>query len=92
MCGLPADQKNELIIDLIRELETGREEVSRYIPKYLGRMMCQLPEYEFRESMQVLEELVRSDNTLAAMSALTTLTVVLIHRNDDAVLNGSLAF
>ena len=83
--GLPADQKNELIIDLIRELETGREEVSRYIPKYLGRMMCQLPEYEFRESMQVLEELVRSDNTLAAMSALTTLTVVLIHRNDDAV-------
>lgn len=37
------------MIDLIRELETGREEVSRYIPKFLGRMLCQLPDSAFDE-------------------------------------------
>lgn len=81
--GLPADQKNELIIDLIRELETGREEVSRYIPKFLGRMMCQLPNYEFDESMQSLTDMVHSENTLAAMSALTTMGVVFSNKRED---------
>ena len=80
---LPADQKNELIIDLIRELETGREEVSRYIPKFLGRMMCQLPAYEFEETMQSMADLVHSENTLAAMSALTTMGVVLANKQED---------
>ena len=80
---LPADQKNELIIDLIRELETGREEVSRYIPKFLGRMMCQLPTYEFEETMHSLSDLVHSENSLAAMSALTTLGVILANKQED---------
>lgn len=77
---LPADQQNELMIDLIRELETGREEVSRYIPKFLGRMLCQLPDSAFDECLQSLAELVHSDNTLAAMAALTTLAVVLANQ------------
>ena len=69
MCRTACRPEKRTDLDLIRELETGREEVSRYIPKYLGRMMCQLPEYEFRESMQVLEELVRSDNPSRALRA-----------------------
>lgn len=81
---LPADQQNELMIDLIRELETGREEVSRYIPKFLGRMLCQQPASAFAESLQSLAELVRADNTLAATAALTTLAVVLTNQNGDA--------
>ena len=68
------------MIDLIRELETGREEVSRYIPKFLGRMLCQLPDSAFDECLQSLAELVHSDNTLAAMAALTTLAVVLANQ------------
>lgn len=85
---LPTDQQNELMIDLIRELETGRDEVSRYIPANLGKMLCRLPAHEFAEGMQALEELVRSDNNRAATSALATLAAVLTDRSDDSRVAG----
>lgn len=75
--SLPTDQKNELAINLIRELEAGRDEVSRFIPRHLGQMLCQLPSHEFGECLQLLAELVRSNNTRSAMAALSTLGYLL---------------
>lgn len=85
--ALPTDQKNELVINLIRELETGRDEVSRFIPRHLGQMLCQLPRHEFGECLQLLEDLVRSNNTRAAMAALSTLGYLLtaMHGSDNAI-------
>ncbi len=38
--GLLVDQINEIVIDLTRELESGQEQISRFIPPYLGRLFC----------------------------------------------------
>lgn len=37
---LLVDQINEIGIDLTRELESGQEQISRFIPPYLGRLLC----------------------------------------------------
>lgn len=79
---LPTDQQNELMINLIRELETGRDEVSRFIPRHLGKMLSQLPKREFSECLQALEDLVRSNNHHAAMAALSTLGYLLTSLQD----------
>ncbi len=78
LCALlPTDQKNELAINLIRELEAGREEIARFLPRHLGKILCLLPRREFLECLQVLEELIRSENTRAAMASVSTLGYVL---------------
>lgn len=74
---LSMDQLNEIVVDLIRELETGQEEVSRYIPRYLGPLLCRLPRKELEESMTFLEEFVRATSVSPARAALLTLGEVL---------------
>lgn len=85
--SLPTDQKNELAINLIRELETRRDEVSRFIPRHLGQLLCQLPSQEFNECLQQLEDLIRSNNSRAAVAALSTLGYLLtaMRGRDDAI-------
>jgi hypothetical protein len=55
---LSVDHINEITIDLLRELETGQNEISYVIPPYLGRLMCMLPEKEMWEAETFLEDLV----------------------------------
>ena len=74
---LSVDQKNEIMVDLLRELETGQNEISGYIPPYLGRLICSVPEKEMDEGIDYLEALLRAENTRAARAALSTLCVVL---------------
>lgn len=74
---LTMDQQNEIVVDLIRELETGQEEVSRYIPQYLGALLCRLPVKEFEEGLVFLEDFVRASNVSSARAALLTLGVIL---------------
>lgn len=74
---LTIDQRNEIMIDLLRELETGQNEISGYIPPYLGRLICGVPEKEMDEGIDYLEGLIRASNTRAARAALTTLCAVL---------------
>ncbi len=74
---LTMDQLNEIVVDLIRELETGQEEVSRYIPRYAGKLLCRLPVKEFEESLGFLEDFVRATSVTPARAALLTLGVVL---------------
>lgn len=74
---LSVDQKNEIMVDLLRELETGQNEISGYIPPYLGRLVCSVPEKEMDEGIDYLEGLLRAANTRAARAALSTLCAVL---------------
>ena len=74
---LTVDHVNEITIDLLRELETGQEQISYVIPPYLGRLMCMLPEKELWEAEQFLEDLVRGAATRPARVALHAIGVVL---------------
>lgn len=70
---LTVDQRNEIAVDLIRELENGQEQIARFIPQYLGRLICTLPEKEICEAVTFLEELLRSGTVRPATPALRTL-------------------
>ncbi|NLI54826.1 MAG: cytidyltransferase-related domain protein [Clostridiales bacterium] len=74
---LSVDQRNEILVDLLRELETGQNEISNYIPPYLGRLFCTVPDKEMDEGIDYLEGLLRAENTRAARAALSTLCAVL---------------
>jgi nicotinic acid mononucleotide adenylyltransferase len=74
---LSIDQRNEIMIDLLRELETGQNEISGYIPPYLGKLICSVPEKEMDEGIDYLEGLLRASNARAARAALSTLCTVL---------------
>ena len=74
---LRADQRNEIVIDLIRELESGQDPVARYIPPFLGDLICSLPAKEMAECTDLLEAMVRSSNIRPARFALSTLGAML---------------
>ena len=74
---LTMDQQNEIVVDLLRELETGHEEVSRYIPRYLGTLLCRLGVKELEEGLVFLEGFVRASNVRSARASLLTLGVIL---------------
>ncbi|MBR6119476.1 MAG: hypothetical protein IKQ04_04065 [Oscillospiraceae bacterium] len=74
---LPLDQQNEIIVDLIRELETGQDEISVYIPRYLGQLMIRLPRKELEECLDYLRGLIRSSTERTATASLYTLGQIL---------------
>ena len=71
--ALLVDQINEIVIDLTRELESGQEQISRFIPPYLGRLLCMLPDKELRESLGSVEALACGASIRPARVALYTL-------------------
>lgn len=71
--ALTVDQRNEIAVDLMRELENGQEQIARFIPIYLGRLLCTLPEKEIIEAIDFLEELLRSGTVRPAAPVLRTL-------------------
>lgn len=73
---LSVDQCNEIVVDLLRELETGQNEIARYIPPYLGTLICRLPNKELNECLDFLENMVRSSER-TAHAALSALCVML---------------
>ena len=80
---LTVDQRNEIVVDLLRELENGRDQVSRFIPPYLGALLCMLPRKEFDEGLGYLEAMIRSGVERSARAAGYTLGVVLNTVRDD---------
>ena len=73
---LSTDQINEIVIDLIRGLETSRAEFSRFIPPTLGALLVMLAKAEELEGIRPLEGYVRSHNFRAARAALSALGAV----------------
>ena len=74
---LTVDQRNEIVVDLLRELESGRDQITRFIPPYLGQLLCTLPQKELDESISFLENLLRSGVEWSARAAAYTLGEVL---------------
>lgn len=81
---LRTDQQNEIAVDLLRELETGQNEISSYIPPYLGRLIGLMPEKETDEAIDYLAGLIRISNPRAARAALSTLAAVLCGTTDSS--------
>lgn len=74
---LTVSQINEITIDLLRELESGQDQISRVIPPYLGQIICMLPEKELLEAVELLENLLQGDSVRPARTALFTLGEIL---------------
>lgn len=84
---LTVAQRNEIAVDLLRELESGQDQVSRFIPPYLGALLCMLPEKELYEGVDFLEALIQSGVERSARAASYTLGAVLNVRQDDPALS-----
>lgn len=74
---LTVAQVNEIAIDLLRELESGQDQISRFIPPYAGPILCLLPEREFQEALDLLDRLARGPSVAPARAAFYTLGEVL---------------
>ncbi len=70
---LRVDQRNEIAVDLLRELENGQEQIARFIPAYLGRLLGTLPEKEIVEAVDFLEGVLRSGSIRPAAPVLLAL-------------------
>ncbi len=80
---LTVDQCNEIAVDLMRELENGQEQFARFIPDYLGKLICTLPEKEIREAVDFLEQLLRSGTVRPAGPVLRTLGAIISALPED---------
>lgn len=82
--SLRVDQRNEITVDLMRELEGGQEQISRFIPDYIGPLVCTLPDKEIWESIDFLEKLLRGSAQQPAGLALRTLGALIAALPEDA--------
>lgn len=74
---LSVEEQNEIIVDLLRELETGQDEISAYIPRYAGAMIARLPEKELSECLEFLEGHIRQSSARTAGACLSTVSRLL---------------
>lgn len=74
---LSVEEQNEIIVDLLRELETGQDEISAYIPRYLGVMIARLPAKELNECLEFLEAHIRQSSARTAGACLSTVSRLL---------------
>ncbi len=85
ICGyLTVDQRNEITVDLMRELENGQEQIARFIPKFLGTLLCSLPEKEVWESVDFLDNLLRSGAVRPAGPVLRTVGSLIAALPEDS--------
>ncbi len=67
---LSVDHANEITVDLLRELETGQDQISYVVPPVLGRLMCLLPEKVLWEAELFLENQVHGSVVRSACMSL----------------------
>ncbi len=79
---LTKDQRNEISIELIKGLEIGEYEFSKYIPQYLGRFALYLGPEELDEFLMEIRRLLVSTNERVSCVALDTAAVLVQHYND----------
>lgn len=78
---LTKDQRNEVSIELIKGLEIGEYEFSKYIPQYLGRFVLYLSPDELDEFLFEIKRLLVSTNERVSCVALDTVGVILQNYN-----------
>ncbi len=80
---LSVDHANEITVDLLRELETGQDQISYVVPPVLGQLMCQLPDKELREAELFLENQVHGSVVRSACMALQVVGEMLNTLTED---------
>ncbi len=76
---LSPDQRNEIAVELVKGLEVGEYEFSKYIPPVLGRFVLYLPPDQLDELITGLRNSLASPNERIAALALETAGVMLEH-------------
>ena len=70
---LPSEQVNEIAVELMKGLEIGEYQFSKYIPDYLGSLVLLLPPGELDEFTVSLRGLIEATNDKIGSVALDTL-------------------
>lgn len=76
---MPADQRNEIMIELYNGLDIEDYQFARLIPEYLGRIILLMPDKEIDEVTGNLESHICSGNINTASASLMTVSVMLEH-------------
>ena len=71
--NLPSEQINEIAVELMKGLEIGEYQFSKYIPDYLGSLVLLLPPGELDEFVAALRGLIEATNDKIGSVALDTL-------------------
>lgn len=74
---LTPDQRNEIAIELMKGLEVGEYEFSKYIPRYLGEIAMWLPPEQLDEILLFIDGLMASPNERIVSVALDTVGIFL---------------
>lgn len=72
---LSNEQKNDIVVELLRSLEMESYQFTRYIPLFLGRLILKLPDVEFDEVLEDLEIRIRKANPQISMLVVKTVGV-----------------
>ena len=79
---LAREQQHEIVVELMRGLEIGDYQFSRYIPEYLGILITKLHQDEQTEVMRDLQQLLYNVNEKVVSVTLDTLGVILQNAQD----------
>ncbi|WXR62125.1 cytidyltransferase [Peptostreptococcaceae bacterium AGR-M142] len=74
---LPFEQKNDVAIELLRSLEIEGQQFSKYIPRYLGKLLLYLQREDLDEIIDDLVEKIKNSNPQTIILLLTTVGITL---------------
>ena len=74
---LTREQKHEIVVELIKGLEIGDYQFSKYIPPYLGTLITRLHPDEIYDVIRTLQQLLQNRNDKVACVTLDTLGIIL---------------
>lgn len=77
--NLPFDQRNDIVVELLRALEIEGHQFTKYIPNYLGKLMLYLEPVELDELITDFIEKIRQSSTTVISLLLKTIGIVIIN-------------
>ena len=75
---LSTPQRNDLMVELLRSLQLDAEAITRYIPRFLGAVLASLPDQEFLEGLDDIEDHVRRGTEALQRLLLQTMSWVIV--------------
>ena len=76
---LSFEQRNDIVIELLRALEMESYQFTRYIPQYLGKILMYIKPVELDEILDSFQERVKSANAQITTLMLQTVGVAISH-------------
>jgi len=76
---LSFEQKNDIVVELLRALEMESYQVSRYIPEYLGKLMLYVKPKELDEIIDDFKMKIKKSNAQTGMLVLKTIGITIKH-------------